>query len=441
VDETLELMGGTLNMASGTISLSSNAWIIVSGGMLTASGGVTNLTNAYNVRYTGSSATTGLELSGSGLTNIDISVPSTSSVTLASDLNVKGNLILNSGMLVLNGNDLNFSGSGNVAAGGTGTISATSGSDISITSTGTFGGGLRFTSGSNTVGNLTLNMGSGGMAMLASDLNVDGTLSLQSGTINIGGNNLTVTSNGSVSGGSSTSYVITGVGGRLTRSLTAGGSLTYNVGTTTRYAPAVMTGNTGSAAAMLSVGVNPSVYANGTSGTMLSTTRPVVDATWYVTSTASAGVNVNMQVMWSSNMEVNSFNRAKAYISHYTSGSWDANATTAATASGSMYAITRNNITSFSPFAVMNENTVGINNLTANNEVVLYPNPATSELHFSLKGKATHVSIYDVAGRTVKSIDISGGTNSIAVQDLAEGIYYAHFTGNGFKVVQKFTKQ
>ncbi len=442
VNKGLRLMSGLMNMTSGNLTLGTGAMIWVSGGTMSTSGGVANLTNNYSVVYLGSSATTGIELSGSGLSGVEVNVPSGSSVKLGSDLMLDGMLTLTSGELDLNGNDLELGMNSGIVGTGTGTITSTSGSNIRILSSGNLTGALRFTSGSNTVNDFVINMGSGSSAMLGSDLNVNGTLNLQSGMLNIGGNNLVLGSGGTWMGGSSSSYIITGVGGRFTQTLNAGASATYYVGTATRFMPAVMTANSGSANSMLSVGVNQSVLAQGTTGSDMANSNAVVNATWFVTSSVNTGLNLKMQTMWNANSEVNGFDRSKAYISHYVNGSWDVSAqTSATTASNGMYTISRDNITSLSPFAVMQAGATSIENIAAENTVALYPNPTTNVLNITMNGKADYLTIYDVAGRPVKSMNISGGISTLSVEDLPQGMYYAHFEGNNFKVVERFVKQ
>ena len=70
VDNTLYLAGGTMTMANGMLTLSNNATIVVDGGVMTVTGGTANLTSTYHVMYKGATSTAGLELSGTGLTNI-----------------------------------------------------------------------------------------------------------------------------------------------------------------------------------------------------------------------------------------------------------------------------------------------------------------------------------------------------------------------------------
>ena len=447
VNSTLWLTSGTLNLIAGNLTMASGSTIQVAGGIMSTSGtGTLTLTNPYNVSYTTASTNTGIEISGAGLNNVTVNIPS-GNVSLSSDLKLNGTLNLTAGTLTLNGKNLTFSGSGDFAAVGSGSISSTSASNINFMSNNNFTGGLRFTSGNNSVNNLTLNMGdSTKTVMLSSDLNINGQLKLQVGRINVGSNNLAIMAGALVNGGTTKSYVITNNTGRLTMHLLASAMDTFAVGTTSNFAPAIIGANSGSAAGDVSLSVVNSVYLNGASGTMLSTTQPVVNATWYVSSTASSSFSYNMWLMWNAGMEVNSFNRANAYISHYTGGAWDLSTSSAATVTASgMYSMSRSGITSLSPFTVAgsNANMTSVPNVYANSDLTVYPNPVSDVLNINSTTQLQKVDIYDLNGHLTKSVNLSTGVTSINVSDLAAGLYYAYFWGQNQnnRTVQKFVKQ
>jgi hypothetical protein len=441
VNNALELRNSDLDLGSGNLSLSSGARIIVSGGTMSTSGGILSLTNDYDVVYRTNSANTGIELTGSGLNDVEINVPSSSSVTLNSDLTLDGTLTLSSGTLNTNNNDLFFVGNADVSASGTGTISAGSNTSITITSANNFGGGLRFSSTGNTINDLNINMSNNSShAMLSSDLKLNGDLNLQAGRIDIGSNDLTV--NGNLNGGSSNSYVITGNNGQLVLSLGAGASNTYYVGTSSNYAPAIVAGNTGSATGMVGVGVNTSVFAEGTAnnGADLSTDQPLVDATWHVTSTATANIDLNLETMWSTDMEVNGFDRNSLYLSHYTNSNWDVNATASATtAANGMFSTKRNNITSLSPFAVMGRDaiTTSVKEVIANNNVTVYPNPAVNTLNVT--GNYNTAKIFGLNGELLKTAKLNN--NTLSVSELPAGMYTIVLNGNDATATKRFVKQ
>jgi len=420
---------------------------MMSGGTLVSDGGTLTLSSSYNVMYT-SAVTTGAELTGSGLNNVTVNVSSGSSVTLNNNLNVD-TLTLTSGSLDLNSKNLTINGNLQSTEGAT--VSSTSSSNITINTANSPTGSIAFSANGNTVNNLTINIANGGTLNFASsnsNLTVAGTLTLTKGNINIGGNTLTVAASGSISGSGSTSYIITGTGGYLAMSLTAGASAgsMYPVGTSTNYFPAMAQLNSGSANGIIMVNASDNVYAHGTTGNMLSANQPLVNATWDFTSNISSNMNTKMTLMWSSSAEVNAFDRTKAYISHYTNGQWDVTATASATAEGNgMYAISRDNITSFSPFAVFDQNTAGIDRSIGsdNGNISLYPNPATNNIYVSNVldiNKSTYVEITNISGRIVGSGTLNGNNQAIDISQLAKGCYFIRLYNQNSSIVQKFIK-
>lgn len=441
VNNSLYLASGTFNLLSGTVNLGNNSTIVVSGGTVTQNGGTIGLGGNYNVRYTGSSnLSSGLELTGSGLNNIDLDLGSGSSLSLTSDLVVDGMLTLNSGTLVLNNNDLTFGSTGNFSSAGTGSISSTTASNIIVNTTGSVTGALRFTANGSNVNNFTLNMGSGSSTVtLGGDLHVDGDLNLMMGKLDVGTNDVLI---GASTGGSSSSYVITGVGGTVSMNMSGGNSNMFNVGTSTSFLPVNVTANSGNGSGTVSVGANSNVYVNGTSGAMLSSDQPMVANTWFVSNTATT-INLNLDVMWSASNEVNGFNRNTAYVSHYTNGKWDATtSTSASTTTNGMFKLSRNNITSLSPFAVMDEKAVStsVSTVAGVGNFTMYPNPATDLIHFSTDRNVT-VVIYDLSGQVLKTAEITNSNNAISISDLPTGLYSARVYGNGYFSVHKLLKQ
>lgn len=444
VNNALHLWAGVLNFTSGSITMSNGATIYVTNGSLSV-GGSANLmlTNAYNVHYSGSSITTGVELSGAGLTDVTVDVSGV--VTLSTDASVNGTLDLVAGTLDLNSHNLSITTTGDLS--GSGSIKSSAGSDISIAASGGITGDLRFISSGNSVNNLTINMGSANDKVnLGSDLKVFGQLNLQKGMVNTMAFDLELDAAATVMGGSANSYVATNGTGMLTMNLAGGANAMFHVGTMTKYAPVLITAANSSANGDVSITVIDTVYANGTGGTALSSTQPLVSATWYVTSSATASINYDIKVMWSSSMEVNSFNRGQAYISHYTSGSWDVMASAGATAeTNGMYSMTRTGITSLSPFTVADKDAdmTGIFNpgIANSSSVKVYPNPAAGTLYFNTSIKVNKADIYDITGHNIKSVNIAPGANSISVGELPSGVYQVHFYTDDAKAVKKFIKQ
>lgn len=449
VSRHLWLQDGIMNMTSGTLSLSSGAMIVVSGGILAMNGGMLNLNNEYHVMYTGSSSiNAGLELTGSGLNKVIVNMTGGASVDLSSDLDVMDTLTLTSGVLDLNNHHLTFSGNGNFAASGTGSISAGTGSNIMINTANNFDGGIRFTSGSNVINNFVVNASNSGRTIrLGSDVMIGGQLNLQSGYLDAEGHIITVASGGTVLGGSSGSYVITGMNGGLQMNMTAGGSAMYHVGTASHYSPLMMTANSGSASGMVTVAADANVYIMGNSGGSVSATQPVVNNTWYVSHTSTASMDLDMELMWSANMEVNGFDHNDAYVAHYDNGNWDMNTVGAAnTAPNGMYSMERNHATGEGPYAVMGKeaNTTDVNEIvSARDHVIMYPNPVLNALNIRISASADFhtMDVFDVAGHIVKQVTLSGNTQSVDLSDLPSGYYTARFTGREQTATENFIKQ
>ncbi len=191
VAKSMTLTSGALSIESGgVLAFTTGATIIMAGGQLVANSGTITLTSSYNVAYS-AAATTGAELSGIGLTNLTINVPSTSAVTLNSDLVVKGTLTLTSGVLALGSRNLKIAG--DIASSGSGTVASTSANDINFATTSSITGVLNFSGNSNVVNNLTVAVGNANHAQIGGNLAVVGSLTLTSGALNLSnGSNFTL---------------------------------------------------------------------------------------------------------------------------------------------------------------------------------------------------------------------------------------------------------
>lgn len=436
VQNNLWLNSGLLNLASGLLSLADSATIVINGGKLNSSGsGLVDLGNSYNVLYVGPSTTTGWEAQQPGLLNLGVAVDANDSVTLLNNLNVAGDLSLNSGTLALNGHLLTVDGKSNSGGGDV------SGGNGSLNITGT-GGTMTLENGNNTLDNVTVNLdGTGNSFSLNGDATVNGTLTLQNGILNIGNSTLTIGTGGSISGGSQNSYVAMVPNGKLNINLNPGATVTYPVGTLSAYAPATVTANTGSTGGYTGVGVTTGIRSNGLTGDLLTDDQPAVNSTWYLTN-SGANPNLGVNLLWTPSAEVNGFDRTKLYLSQYTNGSWSTGTPTGATTSGGMYQTGTTGVTTpTATLAVFGDGaiTTGIKNVVASNNLGLYPNPAVSELHFQTTTNNATVSIYDIHGKQLKQQKLNGNTISIA--DLPAGIYNAVLLDNNTVTTGSFVKQ
>ena len=226
-------VAGNLSVQQG--SLSTGAYTLTINGGITASGtGSITGSSGTSIVLNGSGSLDTLSFAAGGQTvnNVTVNIGSGGSVALGSNLTVAGALALNNGSLALNGNTLNLGGT--ISATGTGGISGSAGSGINVTGTGN-AGTLSFTAMGDTVGNLSINIASGGSISLGSALVVAGTLSLNNSSLSLNGQNLTVngtistTGSGSISGSASSNITFSGSGSAGTLVLTAGSQTINNL--------------------------------------------------------------------------------------------------------------------------------------------------------------------------------------------------------------------
>jgi subtilisin family serine protease len=74
--------------------------------------------------------------------------------------------------------------------------------------------------------------------------------------------------------------------------------------------------------------------------------------------------------------------------------------------------------------------------VAANGTIKIYPNPTRGDLNIvNHRGDLRSIDLYDLSGRLVKSINLSGnseGTINISLQDIANGVYIVQaLQGNG----------
>lgn len=441
---TSATVNGMIMLNNGYLALNGNTLTIGTTGDLSASGMASIMGSTTSNLIVNSTAglTGALRFAAAGNMLNDLTINTGSgSTTLNSDLGLSGTLTLSSGSLSLNGYTLTVNSTGNVAASGTGNIMGSATSRLVVNSTAGVTGAVRFASGSNMLQTLTVNTGSGTGMKLGSDLTVNGWLNLQSGKLRTGANNLRMATGSIINGGSIGSYIVTDdEAGTVTINLTASQNDTFEVGTEANYAPIIIYANAASGSGDVSVYVRDGVAVDGTYGSSLSTTAKVVNATWFVTSTATS-IDYNMMAAWSTSMELNGLDRNQVYLSHYTGGAWDVHTAAAAGDLAGMHSIMRTGITSLSPFMVSDADRTTSTTAVAVNvaKVAVYPNPTTNVLHFAAASTIDKVCVYDVNGKCVITSGIAN--DEINVSALPAGIYVAHITGKDVNAKQEFVKQ
>ena len=332
----------TLNRtSSGTATLGSNASVgtslTLTNGTL-ADGGFT-ITNAGNIAGTGTHSGTGkITMTGSGKTiagatlgNLEIS--SAGTVSLSANASVTG-LTLTGGTLADGG--FTLTNSGNIS--GTGTHSGAG--KITMTGSGK-------TISAATLSNLELNH-AGGFSLTGSPS--IGGLTFVAGKLTLGNYDASVS--GSISGQSSSSYVVTDGSGSLKRSVTTSGSFAFPVGTN-NYAPVTFTIGSVGTPGTISARTTTADHPQGANGFPLDYTRKL-NRYWTIENSGVDVSGTNMAQVdfnWVASelgSTVYSFNIRNLMVAKYSGSSWSPAHTTNPTSTS----ITASQISSFSDFVV-----------------------------------------------------------------------------------------
>lgn len=449
VTEVVRFIAGANTFSGGGFTIATGGShtpvIVFDGGTFAPGVGNIQLTNTYNVRYKDASAGVGngWELGGTGLQDIEFDL-GTGTLNLAASLNISGGkLMLTSGTVKLNSNNLTISGSSTVDPAGTGLISTDANSDITISSTATNLGELRLHFSDNTIGTFTMNTNDPAAELkIGSDMTVATILDLQSGIVNIQGNKLTMAASttATINGGSASSYVRTEAGGELVHNIPNGGSTIYPVGHGGGYSPVAIMANS-MAYNEMGVNVAQGVLAHATTGNDLATNQPLVDATWMVSYSQATGIDYDLELMWDAALEVNSFDRSKCFVTTHVNNDWDTDASGAATMNSGMYARKRAGLTETGSFAVFDENTVGIKDIAAHTQFNIYPNPANNVLNIEMDQTGIAATVYNTAGQSVLAQQLRNGVNQLQTANLPAGVYYLQLTGDNVNETTKFVKQ
>ncbi len=430
---------------SSVLTMASNGVFIWENGSFALGTGGFVGTNSYSVIYKGSNKISAYETTGSGLHNIMVDMTSNiNSVSINSNLTIPGILDLNMGSLNLNSHKLYLTGSFSSTASGT--FQGNTSSSIFINNTAaTFGDTLNFATGVAQLDSLSINTMASTWVWLGTSLNMNN-LVFKSGKLMLTSGDLTIYSPGVIAGYDSTKYVGTNGSGSLVMMVNlAAPYVKFPVGTNLDYSPAslqIMAGTAG----MMHVNAQNGMWTNGTTGTDLSLTQSVVNRTWNIQATQTGTLNVNLQVEWKASEEVHSFDRTHCFITHYNGIAWDASTiSAAASAAGSYYQMTRSNLTSFGPFAVVDQNaTTGINKVADNNMLLeLYPNPTSGFAIIDLKNAdARYLEVYNEIGSKVYSTEVTNKNTAykIDISNLPAGVYYVKVSTTNDSIIKKLIK-
>lgn len=220
-------------------------------------------------------------------------------------------------LIIENGSTLTFGGT--ITATGT-TVEYQVGSDVNTGSSNTL---TTLTS----VKNLTINNAAG--VTLTSAATVSGTLTFTNGKISLGANNLTV---GTISGASSSKYIVTNGAGTLTQTFSS--ATLFPIGQSASiYDPVTIT-PTASATF--------SVKASGSFANAPANVAKLFPTEWNITPSASATADL---ILTPGSTAGGSFDAVNAKLGHYTGTAWEE---LAANYSGGTFTATA--VSSFSPF-------------------------------------------------------------------------------------------
>ncbi|MBN8546470.1 MAG: T9SS type A sorting domain-containing protein [Ignavibacteria bacterium] len=297
-------VNGTLDCGTDTV-IGAGSFTLASGATLKIGSpdGISNAVSTGNIQVSGTRTYNfgGIyEYNGGSAQVTGPSLPATISgtlkinnsfgVTATNGVTVSGILDLSSGFFNLNDKSFTFSGT----VTGSGTLSGTSLTDVTISGTGAFGT-LNFSSGSRVLGALTLNRTSSGTVTLGSDLLIDvGDLTLTSGHLSLGANTLTIASGSDILTPSSSSFIVTNGAGSLKWTIPDATSKIFPVGfSSANYNPVTLTNPTSK---------EFSVRAkSGTSNPVVSTAHlPVF---WDITPTGVDNLNATVKLQWNGSQE------------------------------------------------------------------------------------------------------------------------------------------
>lgn len=197
------------------------------------------------------------------------------------------------------------------------------------------------------IGNLNLIGENASDFALGGNLTVNNFSFLNAGKLLLGDHNLIV--NGNISNYGPDNYFVTNGLGKLQLNNIGPVATVFPVGTSpASYTPATLT-NVGTID-NFNMNVQPLVLSGGITGNKY--ISGVVNKTWNIEESIPGAGNVVLTLQWNAEDELAGFTRDNAWLSHYTSGAWNNGALMTANGANP-YSLTRNNVTNFSPFAVM----------------------------------------------------------------------------------------
>jgi hypothetical protein len=84
--------------------------------------------------------------------------------------------------------------------------------------------------------------------------------------------------------------------------------------------------------------------------------------------------------------------------------------------------------------------TIEVLNPIGNDEVIMFPNPASNEVSIyrtNPDAKISSLIIYDLRGKLILQTEIPNQLTNINTSKLVEGMYYFHYVSSAFKITKK----
>lgn len=221
--------------------------------------------------------------------------------------------------------------------------------------------------------------------------------------------------------GSSTSHVVTNGTGKVTieKMNDSRGTVLLPIGTGTSYHETGILNN--GTSDTFSVRVENGVasnYVGETQGTAI--TEKAVNTTWHISETTPGGSDVALTFRWNASQELANFNRNTAKIGHFNGSGWDM--LTSALSGSEPYTLQTNNVSSFSPFIVVNEELLSSNQFENANDFMVYPNPSNGNFTIQVPDSfiGSKAVIYNLLGQSIKAFSIDEMNQNT---NLEKGVY------------------